>query len=198
MKKRIFGVLMVAALVASTPLLAQFGPQVPGFNGVWNPVVGSGATYEMTGKDKQAHQMTIAIVGRETVEGKDGYVMEIIMEQRGQVMVIQRLMVKDGDVMKTVRTVMQMGDKPPMDMTSMMSMMEGRTGSMASSADFRERNEHVGMESVTTPAGTFQADHWKNKDGSNDLWIAPGVPPWGMIKSVSKDTSVFMGPGRGQ
>jgi hypothetical protein len=223
MKKRVFGIPFLGAVLAAAPLLGQMGPQIPTLAGIWNPVVGVGAVYETTrGNDNQKGQLTIAVVGKETVEGKDAFWMELITDQRGQPMVIQSLILKDGAVLKTMKIAMQMGDKPPMDMTAMMGGMMGGHTMVPSSADFREKADHVGMESVTTPAGTIEADHWKNKDGSGDAWLSPTVPPWGLVKSVSKgnsmvilkvltdakshfngkpvpfDPSAFMGPGRGQ
>src|SRR5690242_20534071 len=224
MKKRVFGVLIVSALIAAAPLLGQMGFMPPPIAGVWNPVVGTGAIYETSnGRDNQKHQLTISIVGKETVDGKDGYWQEMLMDQRGQQMVIQSLNVKDGPMLKIVKTAFQMGDKPPMFMPDMGGMMGGRGGQQPPPvADYRDKAEHVGMESITTPAGTFQADHWKSKDGTGDVWFSPTVPPWGIVKSVSKDStmvlvkvltdaqshfngkpvqfdpSVFMGPGRGE
>jgi hypothetical protein len=223
MNKRKFGLLILAMLLAGAPLLAQFGGAMPAFTGVWNPVVGSGAVYEMTGKDKVPHQMTIAIVGKETFDGKEGFWVEMMFEERGQPMVIQTLKVKDGEVVKDVRSAFQMGDRPPMEMSGMMAGMMGGRGTPAPAlADLRTTNEHIGMESVTTPTGTMQADHWKKKDGSGEAWLSPAVPPWGLVKSIGKDNtmvvikvltdakshfngkpvpfdpSVFMGRGQGQ
>jgi hypothetical protein len=45
-------------------------PSIQG--GVWGPVVGTGAAYEMQ-DNKQKQTMEITIVGKETVNGKDAY-----------------------------------------------------------------------------------------------------------------------------
>ena len=50
------------------------------------------------------------------------------------------------------------------------------------SADFRDKAESVGTESITVPAGTFTCEHYRMKDGSGDAWISDKVCPWGLVK----------------
>jgi len=59
-------------------------------------------------------------------------------------------------------------------------------------ADIRDRAEDLGSESVTTPAGTFTAEHYKMKDGSGDAWVTPKAGPWGLVKFQGKDTSMVL------
>jgi hypothetical protein len=58
--------------------------------------------------------------------------------------------------------------------------------------DFREGGERVGSESVTTPAGTFDCEHWRNKDGSGDVWFSSKVAPWGLVKTTSPNNSMTL------
>jgi hypothetical protein len=58
--------------------------------------------------------------------------------------------------------------------------------------DVRDSAEKVGTESVTTPAGTFNCDHYRAKDGSWDAWISTQVMPWGVVKSTSKDVNMTL------
>jgi hypothetical protein len=84
--------------------------------------------------------------------------------------------------------IMQMGNRPPMEMpTSMM-----KSSAQKQSADIRERAEDVGSESITTPAGTFTAEHYKMKDGSGDAWVAPKAGPYGLVKFQGKDTTMVL------
>ena len=46
------------------------------------------------------------------------------------------------------------------------------------------------QKSITTPAGTFDCEHYQAKDGSWDVWISPKVTPWGLVKSMSKDANM--------
>src|ERR1700680_2024795 len=69
---------LFATLSMAIPLAAQMGMgRVPTLSGVWHPVVGTGANYEMTKSDGTKTQMEITIVGKEDVDGKPAYWMEM-------------------------------------------------------------------------------------------------------------------------
>ena len=58
---------------------AQMGMHAgPAMRGIFNPVVGSGGQYEMTRTGAKT-VMEIAVVGKESVDGKDGYWFEMTM-----------------------------------------------------------------------------------------------------------------------
>jgi hypothetical protein len=59
-------------------------------------------------------------------------------------------------------------------------------------ADARKEMERVGTETITTPAGTFSCQHWRKKDGSTDVWLSEKVAPWGLVKMVSKDSTMIL------
>jgi hypothetical protein len=182
----------VGVLVAMLPLFAsaQMGMHVaPAMRGIFNPVVGSGSEYEVTTEKGTKMVMEIAIVGKESVGGKDGYWFEMDMSSSpmGQ-MVSKTLTVVDGTDTVTSRTIMQMGSRPPMEMPAQMM----RSGAQKQPADIRERAEDVGSETVTTPAGTFTAEHYKMKDGSGDAWVAAKAGPYGLVKFQGKDTSMVL------
>jgi hypothetical protein len=189
---------VVAALVVAGPMLAQrggmgMGMMPPAMNGLWNPVVGSGATYEMIGKDGKKQQMTVAIVGKEEIDGQYGYWLEtLIPGSDGQVFVMQQFMVKDGTQMSVARMIVQQPGQPPMLISGAMMGMMGRRGGATPptpKADVRDGAENIGTESITTPAGTFESAHYRTKDGAN-AWISPKAGPWGIVKSVSADSSM--------
>ncbi len=70
--------------------------------------MGTGATYEMTGKDGKKQLMTIAIVSKEDTDGKSGFWMEYLINTNdGQQTVMQMLMVKDGDSMSVPKMIIQ-------------------------------------------------------------------------------------------
>jgi hypothetical protein len=182
----------VGVLAAMMPLFtgAQMGMHVaPAMRGIFNPVVGSGGQYEVTSDKGTKMVMEIAIVGKESVDGKDGYWFEMTMSgtQMGQ-MVSKTLTVLDGTDTVTTRTIMQMGSRPPMEMPAQMM----RSAAQKQPADIRERAEDVGSESVTTPAGTFTAEHYRMKDGSGDAWVAAKAGPYGLVKFQGKETSMVL------
>jgi hypothetical protein len=182
----------VGVLMAVMPLLAsaQMGMHVaPAMRGIFNPVVGSGGEYEMTTETGTKMVMEIAIVGKESVAGKDAYWFEMTMSNSpmGQ-MVMKSLTVVDGTDTVVSRMIMQMGTRPPMEMPTQMT----KSSAQKQPADIRDRAEDVGSETITTPAGTFTTEHYKMKDGSGDAWVAAKAGPYGLVKFQGKDTSMVL------
>jgi hypothetical protein len=178
-------------LLAASSLPAQFGARTPSFGGVFAPIVGEGAAYEMTSaKDNKKMQMEMAITGKEEFEGKTGYWMEYSMSGMPQGMGTSKvLMSLSGDQTVTMRMVTRMGnDVIEMDMN--MPMMKNRP--TTAPADARHSAERVGTETITVPAGTFACEHWRAKDGSSDFWISEKVRPMGLVKMVGKDSSMVL------
>src|ERR1700734_3546460 len=115
----------VGVLLAMLPLFAsaQMGMHVaPAMRGIFNPVVGSGGEYEMTTDKGTKMVMQIAIVGKESVAGKDGYWFEMTMSNSpmGQ-MVMKSLTVVDGTDTVFPLIIMKRGPPPPMEMPAQMN-----------------------------------------------------------------------------
>ena len=73
------------------------GMRPPEMPGQFNPVVGSGGEYEITSKG-QTMDWTYAVVGKETVNGQDGYWLEMRGESpRGKVVMKQLMGVRGGE-----------------------------------------------------------------------------------------------------
>ena len=186
-------VLMFAALALALPLAAQmFGPKAPSLSGIWHPVVGTGAAYEMT-KDGKKTQMEITVVGKEDVEGKTAFWMEIGMTdpRSAGLMYMKSLMSVNDSGVTSTRMVMQMPGQDPMEMDMNMNPM-GRGMKQTTPANIAEKAEVVGTESVTVPAGTFSCTHYRMKDGTGDAWVSDKVGPWGLVKSQNKDSSMVL------
>jgi hypothetical protein len=200
--RKIAGSLLIAGLVlAAAPMLGQrgmgMGMMPPSFNGIWNPIVGAGSAYEMLQKDGTRQEMQIAIVRKETVEGKDGFWLEILMNTKDGQMAMQQLMLKDGEQISVSKMVVQAPGQPPMEMSmQMMEMMGSRGRGMAppskAFADARANAERVGNESITTPAGTFDCEHFRQKDGSGDVWLSPKVYPWAVVKATGANGNMLL------
>jgi arabinogalactan endo-1,4-beta-galactosidase len=182
----------VGVLVTMLPgfASAQMGMHAgPAMRGILNPVVGSGGEYEMTTERGTKMVMEIAIVGKESVAGKDGYWFEMTMSTSEMAqMVSKTLTVVDGTDTITSRTILQMGNRPPMEMPTQMF----KANAQKQPADIRDRAEDVGSETVTTPAGTFATEHYKMKDGSGDAWVAPKAGPYGLVKFQGKDSTMVL------
>jgi len=177
----------------TTPARAQMGMGMrgPDLRGVFHPVVGAGAEYLTEHAAGPKTTIEISIVGKEQVSGQDAYWMEIgVASPSGAgTMYMKRLNYLDGDRLISSRTIMQIPGQQPMEMDSQMGM---RGNQPPQSADIRKEAELVGTEAVTTPAGTFVCQHWRQKDGSADFWISEKVAPWGLVKTVSKDTTMTL------
>jgi hypothetical protein len=181
------------AVAANAQMGGGMGMRRPQVEGVFNPVVGQGAAYEVEhqgGKEGKS-QMEISVVGKESVDGKDAYWLEFTVDSpRGEgQMVMKSLLVLDGQNTRTEKMIMQMPGMDPMEMSG---QMMARRGNQIQSADIRGTAEDVGPDSVTTPAGTFACEHYRAKDGSADYWIAKNVSPWGLVKSTSKENSMIL------
>lgn len=183
-------IVLLAALMSAVASNAQMGTHMgpPNFRGVWNPVIGRGAVYDMQTQDRGKTSTEISVVGKETVEGKDGYWVETTIEnpEMGGQMVTKSLAVMTQDEVVFSKLIMQMPGHPPMEMSQM--MQRGRANSHA---DIRGEAQDVGSETITVPAGTFVCQHYKTKDGG-DVWVAKDVPPWGMVKYQGKDISMVL------
>ncbi|MGH8100926.1 MAG: hypothetical protein ACREIW_06490, partial [Chthoniobacterales bacterium] len=173
-------------------MLGPMGVNVTGavFRGVFNPTIGSGSAYEMTTTDGKKNDMEITVVGKEDVSGKQGYWIEFSMNnpQGGGQVYAKTLTVIDGNNASLTRMVVQPPGMGPMEMP----VQQIPNMQQSTPADVRNSAEKVGTESVTTPAGTFNCDHYKAKDGAWDAWISTQVIPWGVVKSSSKDGNMTL------
>jgi hypothetical protein len=178
-------VLLVATGVSAQMMRA--GP--PQIRGVWSPVVGQGALYQISPQTGKKTEMEITVLGKEPVEGKDGYWMQMAMSssETGGQMVMKHLFVLDGQETRTARMIMQMPGQPPMEMPAQM-MHRGRS---TQEADVRNDAQDLGSESITVPAGTYTTEHYRLKDGS-EFWYSKDVPPWGLVKYQSKDSTMVL------
>ena len=169
---------------------AQMGMHAgPAMRGIFNPVVGSGGQYEITTEKGTKMVMEIAVVGKESVNGKDGYWFEMTVANASMgEMTSKTLTVLDGQDTVVSRMIMQMGNRPPMEMPTQMF----KANAQKQPADIRDRAEDVGSETVTTPAGTFATEHYKMKDGSGDAWVAPKAGPYGLVKFQGKDSTMVL------
>jgi len=163
--------------------------QPPPMYGEFKPVVGTGAQYEATAKG-QKYQWTYAVVGKETVEGQDGYWLEMRMEGGPQGNVIMKhLIVMQGGKAEIKRMITQAAGQPPMEMPMMMmNMMKGK-----GKASSEGMGEKVGTEPVIVPAGTFLCDHYRKSGAvAADLWVSSKIPPYGMVKMASADMNMVL------
>jgi hypothetical protein len=180
--------LTVLAVAASAQMGMGMRPSMP--QGIFNPTVGSGAQYESTSQDGAKTSLEYAVVGKDTVNGKDAYWLEWTTSSgRMGEMVMKILISPDSSNGVTSRMIMQMAGRPPMEMPAQMSRASSQP---APKMDIRGESEDVGKESVTTPAGTFACEHYRSKDGGTDTWVSTQVAPTGVVKTQGKNTSMVL------
>jgi hypothetical protein len=162
-------------------------PSMPA--GIFTPTVGSGAQYDMTAADGTKTTLQYAVVGKDTVNGKDAYWLEwTTTSGRMGEMVMKVLVSPDAANGGSTRVIMQMAGRPPMEMPS-----QSRMGNQpAPKMDIRGESEDLGKESVTTPAGTFVCEHYRAKDGNADTWVSTQVAPFGVVKTQGKGMSMVL------
>lgn len=185
----------VVCLGFSAAAWAQMGmmrpPQIPG---EFKPVVGSGAQYAMSTKQGKM-DMAVAVVGKESVDGADGYWMETrMLSGKGAGMISKILMVIGGDQPGVKRMIVQMPPRPPMEMpVNMMGMMHGMgQNTPKPEGGPHDKGELVGTETVTVPAGTFECQHYRSQGqmGTSDVRFTTKVSPYGLVKMTSAETSM--------
>ena len=72
----VFAVLLSFAIAFSQSASAQMGMNMfkrPAITKVFHPVVGKGAAYLSTDKDGKTRNSEISIVGKDSIDGKDGF-----------------------------------------------------------------------------------------------------------------------------
>ncbi len=188
-----FSVLFV--LVIALCVHAQYGgkaQQGPRFYGDFKPVVGAWAEYQMKAQKEAPTKMKVAIVGKEG----QSFWYETVMA--GQERIVTKMLVSgDPSDQKSVkRMIMKTGNNPALEMPVM------GMGKQPANAQQQPKGKIIdkGMEKVTVPAGTFTARHFQYQEGKEvvDSWTSEKVPPYGMVKSGTKDFEmVLLGYGTG-
>jgi len=155
----------------------------------FNPVVGKGAQYLNTSTSAtpaKTSTIEISIVGKESVEGKDGYWMEFVSTtEKNQLSVGKALFTKDD--FQFHRMIVQVPGQGAMEMP-FNSTAANRGKPQESMNDWHS----VGTESVTVSAGTFSCEHWRNDKSNSDVWTSDKVTPFGMVKEVSLHGSMVL------
>jgi hypothetical protein len=56
------------------------------------------------------------------------------------------------------------------------------------------QGEMLGTESVTVPAGTFTAEHFRSTNNGkvSDVWASTKVAPYALVKMTSADTTMVL------
>jgi hypothetical protein len=199
MRTLVFALLLPAALPSAARAqnacadVAKFFAHPPKI-GEWAEIA-----WEKKGDEKGPDRMRMAAVGTERREGKQLYRLQMEMtDDKGKHSIIQMLTPWDVGTVhggEAVEVVMKMEGQPAMKMGG--GMMRHSPASQTDWREFCSKSTFVGEESVTVPAGTFKARHYKGPDG--DTWASLDAPVWHIVKMTTKDgkTMVLSGKGTG-
>jgi len=191
--RKIAWVVLSLTLGFAFPVRAQMGMDLfkrPSIAKVFHPVVGKGAQYEDTSKDAGSGQkprtMELATVGKESVEGKEGYWMQfVLIDDKGQTTIGKSLITVDD--FQYHKFIIQAPGQPAMEMP--FTLAAGRREKMQ---DNLEGWHSAGSEPVSVPAGTFLCEHWRNDKTNSDVWTSDKVTPFGMVKESNPHSSMVL------
>jgi hypothetical protein len=192
MKRLISALLLIAASFclpySARPQMGMDMFKKPSFTKGFNPVVGKGAEYQTIKADSKTTPQTtqMFIVGKESVDGKDGYWMEIVTTtEKGGNFVGKMLFTRDDFQFR--RMVIQVPGQGAMEMP-----FNAAQSTRQSMQDTMSEWHSIGTESVTVPAGTFSCEHWKNDKNNSEVWTNDKVTPFGMVKETSPNNTMVL------
>jgi hypothetical protein len=191
MKRFVLGVCSLALFCSISPVAsAQMGTDLfkpPSIAKVFKPVVGQGAEYQTTNSsDKKVHTIQMGAVGKESVEGKDGYWLEFsFSDSNGGNILTKMLFTKDD--MQSHKVIFQMPGQQAMQMP-----FNAKDANQQKMENEMSEWRSVGMESITVPAGSFSCEHWHNDKKNSDVWTNDKVTPFAMVKEVSPTSSMLL------
>jgi len=195
-RKRWICLALAALLCASAATRAQMmglSPfKKPNIADIFKPVVANGAVYETQRTDQEGapkQPLEMAVVGRESFEGKEAYWLEFAHTdaRSGSLGYAKMLMTKDD--FQPHRMIVQQPGKPAMELPLHAGMHERMH---KPKEEALEKWHLAGSESITVPAGTFSCQHWKKDEGVGDVWTTDKVSPFGMVKYLSSGETMVL------
>lgn len=158
------------------------------------PPAGSWAQYQM-----KEGVMRMAILGKETRDGKESVWLEMSLTGDKGPMIMQMLVpgwpYETGGVQELI---IKAGNQPAMRMSRQMlgMMRNSMPKDVLAEACRNGRTVKVGDETITVPAGTFQTEHYRDSQSQGDVWVSREVP-FAMVRARTKDGNEVILIGRG-
>ena len=150
--------------------------------------VGQWTEYKMT-IEKETINVRYSITGSEVISGKTYYWFEM-SSQNQRIKSVTKMLITPGE--KPKKFYMKSGDRPAMDMTSMMNSNMHKNQKPPVHTDDTINAGIVGVGPVVVPGGTFVAVHSRIKDDTakinSDIWVSDKVPVTGIVKSTGGDS----------
>jgi hypothetical protein len=181
--------LVVVGFLAATPLTAQQNACEIMQPGIANRSleVGAWVSYQIS----EGGSMKRAVVDKQDHDGKTYYWLETSVQgKKENENVIMKRLVPGGESMGDVKEmIVKPGGEPAMRVPQrVISMMTSRMKDpIAQATKECEKTQYLGETSVTVPAGTFTAKHFKSDDG--EMWGSEELAFF-LIKIVGKKGSI--------
>ncbi len=190
MTARAFLALALPLSAMSHPLSAQV-PSGPCPNLYTTPKVGDYAELQFTNTTGESMLIRFAVVGTETVDGRQHYWIEVISAPPviGDNVIVQMLVPYypfDNRDLKAyiVKMPGAPARKVPQDL---LAQMAEQTQTGPSWRQLCGSSEDLGAERVTVEAGTFDTRHYRaGENQKEEFWIAE--VPFGMVKLIQADS----------
>ena len=165
----------------------------PSIAEVVNPVVGKGGQYQITVSGQNAPEVQeFTVVGKESVDGKDGFWLEISHQGKMDSATGYAKVLFTKDDFQFHKIVVQQPGKQAMAMP-----FQPSDKTKSSMSDEAAKWHSVGNETVTVPAGTFSCKHWKkdkaaSDTGDSEIWTSDKISPFGVVKEVSPGRTMVL------
>lgn len=160
------------------PVCAQM--RIPTLIGVWNPIGGAGAVYDVTASDGSHSSMDLSVVG---VEARGAW-LEIVTRVQDEDVVIKQLLSPRGAVLGLVA---QVGTRPPVVLPE-----EGVVGGGVVSV---RKGRLVSREVLRVGGRSFRCERYRIVDGDQiswDVWVTPNVPPLNVVRLRSSTLTLAL------
>jgi len=145
----------------------------------WNPIVGAGEVYEVTGADGKKRTEEYDVLSEETLVGKKAYWIEISI---GTASLSGKVYAKALVTPADYRAHKVIGQLPGM---AAMDMPTGAPVEMPK-PDPKNAPKLLGTEALKVAGEAIDCEHYRNADGS-EVWLSSEVGPMKVVKSTSDD-----------
>jgi len=174
--------LLAVCFLVATVINAQLGMDIfkrPSITKTFHLVVGKGAAYQSTDKNGGTRSTEIGVIGKDSVDGKDGFWMEFVSGANDGKPTVGKALITTDDF-QFHRMILQQPGHEAMELP--MNMMGARANKMDEHlADWHS----AGSQTITVPAGTFSCDHWVNDKTHAEVWTSDKITPFGMVKEIN-------------
>ena len=180
----VLAISLALALATARPAHAQIGMDLfkrPAITKAFHPVVGKGAVYLSTDKDGKTRNSEIFIVGKDSVDDKEGFWMEFVSINNNGNFMVGKALITLGDF-QFHRMIIQAPGQPAMEFPG--GTMGMTPTGKAKSDEFTKGWISVGTETITVPAGSFSCEHWRNDKNNSDSWTSDKISPLGLVRET--------------